>query len=151
MCLLNFTLFCALKVSDFTIIFSNMQNLPQKDCSHASHLIWRILYLIIWSLMSYESPQEYGMFLVCVKYKSMYNMPVQDKQSWMLYKISFSSAKCTSNLFNWGACCFDNGSIGYITWIVAMNVHLHSVIRHHSSDVYLGMFPVQNGGSYLMY
>ena len=31
--------------------------------------------------MSYESPQEYGMFLVCVKYKSMYNMPVQDKQS----------------------------------------------------------------------
>ena len=27
----------------------------------------------------------------------------------------------------------------------------HSTIRRHGSDVYLGMSPVQNGGSYLMY
>ena len=27
----------------------------------------------------------------------------------------------------------------------------HFTIRRHGSDVYLGMSPVQNGGSYLMY
>ena len=42
--------------------------------------------------MSLELPQEYGTFSVCVKYKSMYNMPVRDKQSWMLYKIPYSLA-----------------------------------------------------------
>ena len=28
---------------------------------------------------------------------------------------------------------------------------LDAYIRRHDSDVYLGMFPIQNGGSYLMY
>ena len=49
--------------------------------------------------MSYELPQE--TFSVCVKYKSRYNMPVRDKQSWMLYKTPYSLAKSARNLSNW--------------------------------------------------
>ena len=54
----------------------------------------------------------------------------------VIYKTSCANAQCQSS--------------SYSLFLGIHNMHLHN-IRGHSSDVYLGMSLIQNGGSYLMY
>ena len=53
--------------------------------------------------------------------------------AWQKLAMTYSSYRCS------------------VSWLTALAQQVYICIRRHGSDVYLGMPPIQNGGSYLMY
>ena len=64
-----------------------------------------------------------------------------------MYMHEDGTANGTSQCMFWPSVEVVEGKMLYVCMYVCMYV----CIRHHGSDVYLGMSPIQNGGSYLMH